>query len=131
MASRLLKAEAGLAAGLIVRTSYGVFFLARVPMPDMVLCLAITAAMGASVAAEFGGRRSALLGFYLLVSLAFWTKGPPGLLPVAAVLVNALAQYGSAGLARVGWGTGVLVLVGAGGGRWLFGLTGGGGARLS
>src|SRR3989441_666031 len=125
---RLFNAEAGLAAGLIVLTTYGVFFMARVPMPDMVLCLAITAAMGASVAAEFGGRRSALLGFYLLVSLAFWTKGPPGLLPVAAVLVNALAQYGSAGLARVGWGTGVLVLVGAVGGWWLFGLTAGGAA---
>jgi 4-amino-4-deoxy-L-arabinose transferase-like glycosyltransferase len=101
IARRLFDPAAGLVAGLVTVTMYGVFTLARVPMPDIVLCLAFTGALAAFVAAELGGRRAALVAFYGLVALAFWTKGPAGLLPVAVVLAWALVATGRRGLARL------------------------------
>src|SRR5712691_575821 len=48
--------QVGFTAGLIAVTTAGVFSLARSPVPDMTLSLALVAAMGAFVAAEFGRR---------------------------------------------------------------------------
>ncbi len=101
VAKRLDDSFAGLAAGLVVASMYGVFFLARVPMPDMTLTLALTAAMAAFVAAETGRGRVALPLFYGLVGVAFWSKGPVGLLPLVVVVAHVLATDGRAGLARL------------------------------
>ncbi len=111
IAQRLFDAGVAVVAGLIVVTTYGVFTLARVPMPDMTLCAAFTAAMAAYVAAEFNGRRAALVAFYVLVGMAFWTKGPTGLLPLAVVGLYTLATYGWGGPARLVSIPGLLLLV--------------------
>src|SRR2546425_6029743 len=93
LAHRLFGARAGLAAGMIVATTAGGFALARSAVPDMTLSFAITAAMAAFVLAEVDGHRTAWLGFYGLTAVAFWAKGPAGLLPIAVVLVYELATH--------------------------------------
>jgi 4-amino-4-deoxy-L-arabinose transferase-like glycosyltransferase len=107
---RLFQADVGLAAGLISVTMGGVFLLARSPIPDMTMAMAIVAAMVAFVAAEFDGRPGALFAFYLLVGVAFWVKGPAGLLPVAVALGYVLVTDGWSGTARLRSGAGFAVL---------------------
>jgi len=111
IAWRLFDRETALVAGLTVLTTQGVFFFARVPMPDMTFCAALTGAMAAYVAAEVEGRRWALVAFYGLIGVAFWTKGPAGLLPLAVVAVDLGVADGAAGLRRVASTSGLLVLV--------------------
>lgn len=107
---RLFDAERALVAGLTALTTVGVFSFARVPMPDMTFCAAITGALAAFVAAEFGGRRWALVAFYGLTGMAFWTKGPAGLLPLAVVAVHLGLGYGWSGLRRIVSAPGMLLL---------------------
>jgi 4-amino-4-deoxy-L-arabinose transferase-like glycosyltransferase len=97
---RLFGREAALVAGLIVVTTYGVFTMARVPMPDMMFCFALTGAMAAFIAAEFDGRRWALALLYSMVGVAFWTKGPAALLALAVAVGYTWATHGWAGAAR-------------------------------
>lgn len=101
IAGRLFGPQVATSAGLIAVTTVGVFSLARVPMPDMALSAAFTAALAAYVAGEFGERRSALILFYAAVGVAFWIKGPPGLLPLAVVIADTLATHGRKGPARL------------------------------
>ena len=101
IAKWLFGAAVATVAGLVVVTTYGVFTLARVPMPDMTFCAAVTAALAAYAAAEVAGRGGALVAFYLLVGVAVWTKGPPGLLPLAVAIFDVLTTYGRAGLRRL------------------------------
>ena len=107
---RAFDVEAGLIAGLIAVTTAGVFSLARSPVPDMTLSLAMVAAMGAFVAAEFEGRRGALIAFYLLVGIAFWSKGPVGLLPLAIAGTYEIATYGWTGPLRLASRAGLALL---------------------
>ncbi len=129
IARRLFDPAAGLVAGLVAATMYGVFTLARVPMPDMVLCLAFTGAIAAFVAADLDGSRRGLVAFYGLVGLAFWTKGPAGLLPLGVVFVSVLATTGRRDLGRFASAPGIVLLaflitawwrLGAGAGREAF-----------
>src|SRR5438128_4987599 len=65
IAQRVFGVGAGLAAGLIVATTAGVFAMARSAVPDMTLSLGIAAAMAAFVAANSmaaGARGSASMG---------------------------------------------------------------------
>ena len=107
---RLWNREIGLAAGFIVLTTHGVFTLARAPMPDMMLCFVITAAMAAFVAAEFSGRRLSLAVFYVLLGVGFWTKGLAALLALAIVVVFSLHSAGGWPVRRLALPAG-LVLV--------------------
>jgi 4-amino-4-deoxy-L-arabinose transferase-like glycosyltransferase len=107
---RAFDADVGFTAGLIAVTTAGVFSLARSPVPDMTLSLAMVAAMGAFVAAEFEGRRGALTVFYLLVGIAFWIKGPVGILPLAIALAYEVATYGWSGPLRLASRAGLPVL---------------------
>src|ERR1700674_1652013 len=50
---RVFDVEVGFTAGLVAVTTAGVFSLARSPVPDMTVSVAMVAAMGAFVAAEF------------------------------------------------------------------------------
>jgi 4-amino-4-deoxy-L-arabinose transferase-like glycosyltransferase len=111
IAQRLFGVGAGPTAGLIVATTAGVFAMARSAVPDMTLSFGITAAMAAFVAAELDGRRGAWLGFYGLVGVACWTKGPAGLLPLAVVVAYQLATSGWRGLARMRLAVGIAMLV--------------------
>ncbi len=107
---RLFDPAAGLAAGLVAATMYGVFTLARVPMPDMLLCLAFTGAVATFVAADARGGRGAVVAFYALVGVAFWSKGPAGLLPLAVIIVYALAARDRETLARLVSAPGIALL---------------------
>ena len=102
--------QTGFTAGLIAVTTAGVFSLARSPVPDMTLSCAVVAAMGAFVVAEFEGRPSALIAFYLLVGVAFWSKGPVGLLPLAIAGMYEIATYGWTGPSRLASRTGLTIL---------------------
>ena len=110
-ARRLFEPDVALAAGVIVATTAGMCALARSAVPDMTLATGIVAAMAAFVAAEIGGRRNAWLGFYVLVGLSCWVKGPAGLLPLLVVLVYEWATFGWRGVARMRASVGVAILV--------------------
>jgi 4-amino-4-deoxy-L-arabinose transferase-like glycosyltransferase len=90
LGARLFSHSTGVAAGLISVTTAGVFSLARSPVPDMVLSLAIALAIVAFVMAEFDGRPRALIAFYVLVGVGFWVKGPAGFLSLGVALVYEL-----------------------------------------
>jgi 4-amino-4-deoxy-L-arabinose transferase-like glycosyltransferase len=119
LARRLFGSGAGLAAGLIVATTAGVFALARSALPDMTLSFGIAAAMAAFVSAELDDRRPAWLGFYGLVGVAFWAKGPAGLLPVAVAAAYEVATFGWRGLTRMRVGVGVAIVALLVGPWWL------------
>lgn len=101
IASHLFGRGVATTAALIAVSTVGLFNQARIPMPDMALCAAFTAAMAAYVAAEFDGRRSGLTLFYVAVGIAFWLKGPAGLLPLAVVITDTLVTHGRRGLNRL------------------------------
>jgi 4-amino-4-deoxy-L-arabinose transferase-like glycosyltransferase len=107
---RVFDVEVGFTAGLVAVTTAGVFSLARSPVPDMTVSVAMVAAMGAFVAAEFEGRPGALIAFYLLVGIAFWSKGPVGLLPLAIAAMHEIATYGWTGPLRLASRTGLALL---------------------
>jgi len=115
---RLFDRDVGLGAGLILVTTAGVFSLARSPVPDMVLSLAVALAIAAFVMAEFEDRPHTLLAFYALVGIAFWVKGPAGFLALGVALVYELMAYGWAGLRRLlsPLGIGILALLA---GSWM------------
>lgn len=98
---RVFDARVGLIAGLIAVTTAGVFSLARSPVPDMTLSCALVAAMAAFVAAELERRPGALIAFYALVGVAFWSKGPVGLLPLIVATTYEIATHGWAGPRRL------------------------------
>src|SRR3984893_10415634 len=110
MARRLFGGETALVAGLTVLTALGVFSFGRESMPDMTFSAATTAAMAAFIAFEVEGRRWALVLFYGLVGMAFWTKGPAGLLPVAVAAAYCSTTYGWVGLRRIVSAPGEMVL---------------------
>jgi 4-amino-4-deoxy-L-arabinose transferase-like glycosyltransferase len=111
IARRLFEPGIALVAGVIVGTTAGMYALARSPVPDMTLACGIVAAMAAFVAAELHGQRGAWLGFYVLVGLACWVKGPAGLLPLLVALVYELTAFGWRGARRMRAGVGVAILV--------------------
>jgi 4-amino-4-deoxy-L-arabinose transferase-like glycosyltransferase len=111
---RLFDASVGFTAGLLAVTTAGVFSLARSPVPDMTLSLALIGAMAAFVKAELDGRRGALVAFYGLVAVAFWIKGPPGMLPIVVALGYEIVTFGwrSGPVRLVSWaGLTILVLL--------------------
>jgi 4-amino-4-deoxy-L-arabinose transferase-like glycosyltransferase len=83
---------AGGFAALVAITTQGWYLHARIPMPDMVSTLAVTAAVAALW--PMAGRRSGgwWLAFYGAMAVAFWTKGAVALLPLAVAVVWALAD---------------------------------------
>ncbi len=98
---RLFSHRVATTAALMAVTTVGVFNLARIPMPDMALCAAITAAMAGYVAAQIDGHSSRLILFYAAVGIAFWIKGPAGLLPLPVVVAETLLTFGWRGPARL------------------------------
>ena len=76
----------------------------------MTLSCAMVAAMAAFVAAEFEGRPGALIAFYGLVGVAFWIKGPVGLLPLVIAALYEMATYGWAGPLRLASPAGLALL---------------------
>ena len=110
IALRLFDRDAALVGGLTVLTTVGVASYGRIPMPDMTFCAAVTGALAAYIAAELGGHRWALIAFYGLVGLAFWSKGPAGLLPLVVAAVDLGIADGAPGLRRLICTPGLLLL---------------------
>jgi 4-amino-4-deoxy-L-arabinose transferase-like glycosyltransferase len=124
--ARLFGPGVGVAAGLISVTTAGVFSLARSPVPDMVLSFTFALAIVAFVMAEFDGRPRALLAFYALVGVAFWVKGPAGLLALGVALVYEFLAYGWAGPRRLASPIGIgLLTASVGVWGWMASSTGG------
>src|SRR5438874_2361856 len=87
---RLWDQAVALTAGFVVLTMHGVFTQARTAMPDIVLCLAMTGAMAAFVASDFGARPRVMLLCHLLLAVGFLAKGPAALLGLGVIAVHGL-----------------------------------------
>jgi len=85
-------AEDGAGRRLTVLTTLASLSSPRVHA-DMTFSAATTTAMAAFIAFEVDGRRGALVLFYGLVGMAFWTKGPAGLLSVAVAAAYAPSSH--------------------------------------
>jgi 4-amino-4-deoxy-L-arabinose transferase-like glycosyltransferase len=112
----LFGADAGRFAALVVATTQGLFGHAHVALPDALMTCFITASMWTLVRMAQSRPRPWWIGFYGLASVAFWAKGPAGLLPLAVAFV-----YGALTRSRRGWSLrlgGGLPLVGAVVGAW-------------
>jgi 4-amino-4-deoxy-L-arabinose transferase-like glycosyltransferase len=82
----LFGTDAGRYAALMAVTTQGVFLHARLPMPDMLMALFVTASVAALWPMLRGRRGPYWVAFYGFAGLAFWAKGPAGLLPLAVGL---------------------------------------------
>jgi 4-amino-4-deoxy-L-arabinose transferase-like glycosyltransferase len=88
----MLGTRAGCFAALVVITTQGWFLHARLPMPDMLLTFFMTASLAMLWPMVRGRPGYHWLGFYGSVALAFWAKGPAGLIPLVALLVYAIVS---------------------------------------
>lgn len=87
--------EAGKYAALVAITTQGAFMHGRIPMPDMLMTAFITASLWMLWRMARGAPR-AWIGFYTFVGLAFWAKGPGGLLPLIVAVAWAAVGRRSA-----------------------------------
>ncbi|HET8578671.1 MAG TPA: glycosyltransferase family 39 protein [Methylomirabilota bacterium] len=87
---QLFDARAGWFAGLAAITTQGFFVHARLPMPDMLMTLFITAALAMFWMMISRHPGAWWIGFYGFTAAAFWAKGPAGLLPLAVALTCVL-----------------------------------------
>ena len=89
-------AAAGTYAALTAATTQGVFLHGRIPMPDMLMTAFITASLWMLWRMTRGVPR-AWVGFYVLVGLAFWAKGPGGFMPLIVAVAWAVMGRRAAG----------------------------------
>jgi 4-amino-4-deoxy-L-arabinose transferase-like glycosyltransferase len=93
-------ARAGLYAGLILLSSFGIFIFTRITIPDAMICLWLTLAIFCYWLTEQQSRPSALLcyGFALCCALDVLTKGLIGIVfPIGIVLLHLLFTRGLRG----------------------------------
>jgi len=88
-------AAAGQYAALTAVTTQGLFLHGRLPMPDMLMTAFIAASLWMLWRMTRGTPR-AWIGFYVLVGLAFWAKGPGGFLPLIVALAWAAVMRSAA-----------------------------------
>jgi 4-amino-4-deoxy-L-arabinose transferase-like glycosyltransferase len=91
LARDLFDPETGRFAALLAMTTQGLFFSAHLTMPDALMTCFITASVWMLARMTLEPARPWWIGFYGSAGLAFWAKGPAGLLPLAVGLVYALA----------------------------------------
>jgi 4-amino-4-deoxy-L-arabinose transferase-like glycosyltransferase len=112
LGTQLFGPPAGVAAGLITATSYGIFAYSQIVLPDMLVVAFGMAALSAFWAsASYPPGRLALAGFYAALALGGAAKGPMGLLPALVVVVWLLTEEGVRGLRRLGSAFGLLILL--------------------
>jgi len=99
-------ARAGLYAGLILLSSFGIFIFTRITIPDAMVCLWLTVAILCYWLTEQQSRPSSLLcyGFAVSCALNILTKGLIGLVfPIGIVLMHLVLTRGFRGaIARLG-----------------------------
>lgn len=114
---RLFGARAGLLASLVLATSPGYFYHARIVFADMTVALFVLWSAWAFWRAVESPRSPPrfMALFYLFVGLAFSAKGPTGLMPILAFGAFLLSEQGWSGLRtfRPVMGIGILALVSA------------------
>jgi 4-amino-4-deoxy-L-arabinose transferase-like glycosyltransferase len=122
LARDLFDPETGRFAALFAMTTQGLFFSAHLTMPDALMTCFITASVWMLVRMTRQPARPWWIGFYGCAGLAFWAKGPAGLLPLAVGLV-----YGLATRSRRRWslrsGPGLVIVGGLVALWWLLGVT--------
>jgi len=102
--------DAGRFAALIAITTQGWFLHSRLPMPDMLLTLALTGSLGMFWRMTQRRPGRPWLGFYTLVAAGFWAKGAAGLIPLIAVLIHAVATRRDGRWRDLRLGRGLLVV---------------------
>ena len=113
--------DAGRVAALVAVATQGFFLQARLPLPDMLLTLLVTAALWHFWRmTRDGARGTHWIGFYGFTAAAFWAKGPAGLLPLAVALGCAVGNRGDGGWRRLRPLPGLALLVALVGPWWLF-----------
>lgn len=104
--------------GLIYGTAVFPFFTSNIISTDVFLtlfeALAVCGFIYSIASSTESGRRHGLTLMWLGFGLAFLTKGPPGLLPLFAILIYAVSRDGRRGLRRLFTvlGIGTFLLVG-------------------
>ena len=91
IARDLFDAETGCFAALIAMTMQTLFFHAHLALPDALMTCFITGSIWMLVRMTREPARPWWIGFYAFAGLAFWAKGPAGLLPLAVGLAYAFA----------------------------------------
>jgi 4-amino-4-deoxy-L-arabinose transferase-like glycosyltransferase len=112
LAERLFRRRAGLMAGLVMATSYGVFAHSQMIVPD-VLMIAFNMLAGFwlwRAVTDTGGRLS-MLGFYAMLALGVFVKGPAGLLPLGVAVAWLWIERGARGLGKLWSPPGVALFV--------------------
>ncbi|RUL81582.1 ArnT family glycosyltransferase [Tautonia sociabilis] len=123
LAARWFGERAGVLAGLVQSTTVYAFMQGRLAEADMMLCAAVTAAMGCfAVASGAGGepsprrRRLWAVGYFAAAGLAFLAKGPigPALVAAGSGLFAAVERRSGPWrvlLDPVGWGVMLAIVV--------------------
>jgi 4-amino-4-deoxy-L-arabinose transferase-like glycosyltransferase len=111
LGARLFGPLVGARAAVILLTSILFFDQALATIPDMAMVGFGLLAAVALWSIGNGARRRALLTFYLALALGVFTKGVPGLLPLAVAVVWLGTGGERAVLRRLAWTPGVIVFV--------------------
>ena len=99
LADRLFHRRAGLMAGLVMATSYGVFAHSQMILPDvLMIAFDMFAGYWFWQAATGAGGPMAMVGFYAMLGLSVFVKGPAGLLPLAVAVAWLWMEHGARGL---------------------------------
>ena len=102
LAEGLFRGRAGLWAGLVMATSYGVFAHSQMILPDMLMvAFGVLAGYALWRATAEPARGTAMVAFYALLALGVFVKGPAGLLPLAVAAVWLWAGHGPGGLRKL------------------------------
>ena len=114
---RLSGAHTGFIALVVLGHQPGFFFLSHEVLPDMMFAAWLTWALYFLLRAlgALPPRRCHLVGFYLCVVGALWTKGPPAMMVIPATIAACLASGGGRRLLglRPWMGLGLVALDGA------------------
>lgn len=130
LAGRLFGGRAGLWAGLVTVTSYGVFAHSQMILPDM-LMIAFGMLAGYSFwRAISGPEPRAMVAFYAMLGLGVFAKGPAGLLPLAVAVAWLVSRHGARGL-RTLWSLPGVALFVALNLVWLIPFASAGGERFA
>jgi 4-amino-4-deoxy-L-arabinose transferase-like glycosyltransferase len=109
LGARLFGRRAGLWAALILVTSVIFFDQALATIPDVpMLFFHLLAGLALWSLMDGGGRR-ALFVFYVALALGVFTKGIPGLLPLAVAVVWLGIDGGRVALRRLVWAPGLII----------------------
>ncbi len=112
LADRLFRGRAGLTAGLVMATSYGVFAHSQMILPDvLMIAFGIFAGYWLWQAVTGAGGPMAMIGFYAMLGLGVFVKGPAGLLPLAVAVVWLWSEHGVSGLRKLWSVSGVVLFV--------------------